>query len=181
MTTTSNGQGYQEWEGYLPGKKDIPDQSKPAKNRQMEIINKQLAKFSDPLGDFIAWQVYPSVFELFQEWGFDFCYISSGVSVHREGAFLDIDVFAASDSEAILIAVKTKLSQGDVDEHLHRLARFKRLMPRFKDVKGFGAVAAMVVPDKVASYAYRQGLFVLVQSGESVVILNDAEFIPQIW
>jgi hypothetical protein len=68
-----------------------------------------------------------------------------------------------------------------VDERLHRLARFKRLMPRFKDVKGLGAVAAMLVPDEVASYAYRQGLFVLVQSGETVVILNDAGFTPQIW
>jgi hypothetical protein len=54
-------------------------------------------------------------------------------------------------------------------------------MPRFRDVKALGAVAAMVVPDEVASYAYRQGLFVLVQSGENVVILNDAEFKPQVW
>ncbi|MFM8296509.1 MAG: DUF3782 domain-containing protein [Microcystaceae cyanobacterium] len=181
MTTTGNGQEYQEWEGYWAGKKDVPDQPSPAKNRQMEIINKQLAKFSDPLGDFIAWQVYPSVFELFQEWGFDFYYISSGVSVHREAGFFDIDVFAASDSEAILIAVKTRLNQGDVDEHLQRLAKFKRLMPRFRDVKALGAVAAMVVPDEVASYAYRQGLFVLVQSGENVIILNDGEFTPQVW
>ena len=181
MTTTSNGKGYQEGEGYLPETTDISDQPSPAKNRQMEIINKHLAKFSDPLGDFIAWQVYPYVFELFQEWGFDFYYISSGVSVHREAGFFDIDVFAASDSEAILIAVKTKLSQGDVDEHLQRLAKFKRLMPRFRDVKALGAVAAMVVPDEVASYAYRQGLFVLVQSGDNLVILNDAEFNPQIW
>jgi hypothetical protein len=35
-------------------------------------------------------------------------------------------------------------------------------MPRFKDVKRLGAVAAMLAPDEVASYAYRQGLFVLV-------------------
>jgi hypothetical protein len=54
-------------------------------------------------------------------------------------------------------------------------------MPRFRDVKALGAVAAMVVPDKVVSYAYRQGLFVLVQSGENVVILNDVEFTPQVW
>ncbi|MFM7575957.1 MAG: DUF3782 domain-containing protein, partial [Microcystaceae cyanobacterium] len=75
----------------------------------------------------------------------------------------------------------SKLTQRDVDEHLHRLAKFKRLMPHFKDVEGFGAVAAMIVPDEVASYAYRQGLFVLVQSGENMIILNDAGFTPKIW
>jgi hypothetical protein len=39
----------------------------------------------------------------------------------------------------------------------------------------------MVVPDEVARYAYRQGLFVLAQSGDSMVILNDAQFQPQSW
>jgi len=39
----------------------------------------------------------------------------------------------------------------------------------------------MVVPHEVGRYAYRQGLFVLAQSGESVVILNDAKFQPKAW
>jgi hypothetical protein len=44
-----------------------------------------------------------------------------------------------------------------------------------------GAVAAMVVPEDVARYAYRQGLFVLAQSGDGVVILNDSKLQPQRW
>jgi hypothetical protein len=35
--------------------------------------------------------------------------------------------------------------------------------------------------DEVARHAYRRGLFVLAQSGENVVILNDAQFQPQVW
>ncbi|MFO7033331.1 hypothetical protein B9T07_26915, partial [Limnospira fusiformis CCALA 023] len=61
----------------------------------------------------------------------------------------------------------------DIDEHLERLEKFKRLMPRYSDVKAMGAVAGMVVPEEVARYGYRRGLFVLAQSGDSVVILND--------
>jgi hypothetical protein len=38
-----------------------------------------------------------------------------------------------------------------------------------------------VVNEEVARYAYRRGLFVLAQSGESVIILNDAQFQPQVW
>ena len=41
MTTTSNGQEDQKWEGYLPAKKDVSDRRNPAKNRQMEIINRE--------------------------------------------------------------------------------------------------------------------------------------------
>ena len=54
-------------------------------------------------------------------------------------------------------------------------------MPRFADVNALGAVGGMVVPKDVARYAYRQGFFVLAQSGENIVILNDEKFKPRVW
>lgn len=44
-----------------------------------------------------------------------------------------------------------------------------------------GAVAAMVIPDSVARYAERNSLFVLAQSGDSVVIRNQTPFEPKAW
>ena len=44
-----------------------------------------------------------------------------------------------------------------------------------------GAVAAMVMPNDVARYAYRKGLYVLAQSGSTVLIRNDGKFSPKIW
>jgi hypothetical protein len=38
-----------------------------------------------------------------------------------------------------------------------------------------------VIPTDVARYAYRQGLFVIAQSGEDLVILNDETFKPKSW
>ncbi len=58
---------------------------------------------------------------------------------------------------------------------------YQRLMPRYSEVRAMGTVAGMVVPDDVARYAYRQGLFVLAQSGDSVEILNDGNFTPRHW
>lgn len=77
--------------------------------------------------------------------------------------------------------VKSKLSQADIDEHLERLEKFKRLMPRYGDIRAMGAIAGMVVPEDVARYGYRRGLFVLAQSGDSVIILNDDNFRPRQW
>jgi hypothetical protein len=37
-----------------------------------------------------------------------------------------------------------------------------------------------ILPEK-AHYAYGRGLFVLAQSGDSVIILNDAQFQPRVW
>jgi hypothetical protein len=68
-----------------------------------------------------------------------------------------------------------------VDEHLERLGIFKSCFPQFANFTILGAVAAMVMPEEVARAAYRKGLFVLAQSGYSVEIRNDAQFVPGQW
>ena len=156
-------------------------QSQKETDKQIKQVNKQIGELGNRLGEFVEYQVRPAVVRLFQERGIDVHEFHPGLSVTRDHEGLEIDLLVVNDADAILVEVKSKLTQRDVDDHLQRLAKFKRLMPRFRDVKALGAVAAMVVPDEVASYAYRQGLFVLVQSGENVIILNDAEFTPQVW
>ena len=44
-----------------------------------------------------------------------------------------------------------------------------------------GGVAAVAVPEDVARYAYRQGLYVLAQSGDAVEIRNDGRFAAREW
>ena len=156
-------------------------QAQKETDKQINRVSKQIGELGNRLGEFVEYQVRPAVVRLFQERGIDVHEFHPGLSVTRDHEGLEIDLLVVNDADAILVEVKSKLTQRDVDDHLQRLAKFKRLMPRFRDVKALGAVAAMVVPDEVASYAYRQGLFVLVQSGENVIILNDAEFTPQVW
>ena len=150
-------------------------------DKQINRVSQQIGELGNRLGEFVEWQVRPAVVRLFQERGIDVHEFHPGISVKRDNEGLEIDLLVVNDTDAILVEVKSKLTQRDVDEHLQRLAKFKRLMPRFRDVKALGAVAAMIVPDEVASYGCRQGLFVLVQSGENVIILNDAEFTPRVW
>jgi hypothetical protein len=45
----------------------------------------------------------------------------------------------------------------------------------------YGAVAGIGIESDADRYAYRQGLFVLAQSGDGVVILNDEQFQPKAW
>jgi hypothetical protein len=39
----------------------------------------------------------------------------------------------------------------------------------------------MLIPDNVAQYAYKKGLFVIGQTGEQLVIRNDEKFKAKIW
>ncbi|KDR59143.1 hypothetical protein [Limnospira platensis] len=149
--------------------------------QQNEKLNQELGKLGNRLGEFVECQVRPAAVQLFQKRGIAVNEFHGDLSVKRFGEALEIDLLVVNSDQAILVEVKSKLSQTDIDEHLERLEKFKRLMPRYSDVKAMGAVAGMVVPEEVARYGYRRGLFVLAQSGDSVVILNDDKFRPRQW
>ena len=148
--------------------------------RQLKLVTTAIGDLGNRLGEFVEGLVKPVVVRLFRERGIPVHQVS-GVEVDRDGESLKIDLLVVNDAEAVLVEVKSRLSQADVDEHLERLGNFKRLMPRYADVRAFGAVAAMVLPDEVGRYAYRRGLFVLAQTGDSVTILNDDRFQPRAW
>ena len=150
-------------------------------DRQIQRVSQDIGKLGNRLGEFVEWQVRPAAVQLFKQRGIDVHELQAGVSVKRNGEGLEIDLLVINDTEAVLIEVKSKLTQPDVDKHLERLDKFKRLMPRYQDVRAMAAVAAMVVPDEVRDYAYSQGLFVLAQSGDNLVILNQPNFHPRTW
>ncbi|WP_460193011.1 hypothetical protein [Thermosynechococcus sp. FA-CM-4201] len=144
-------------------------------------LNQQIGKLGNRLGEFVEWQVRPAVLRLFQSRGIAVSQLYSDVILQDGNESLEIDLLVVNTDEAVLVEVKTKLSQGDVDEHLERIAKFRRLAHQYRGTKLLGAVAGMIVPPDVARYAYRQGLFVLAQSGDGVTILNDPQFQPRAW
>jgi hypothetical protein len=150
-------------------------------DQRMKQLSEQLGRLGNRLGEFVEEMVKPAVVRLFRERGIEVHEVYPDVEVERGGEGIQIDILVVNESEAVLVEVKSKLVQADVDAHMERLGKFKHLLPRYGDIRVMGAVAAMVVPKDVARYAYRQGLFVLAQSGESVVILNDGGFQPNTW
>ncbi|MDT9189632.1 hypothetical protein H4N54_22830 [Limnospira fusiformis KN01] len=149
--------------------------------QQNQQLNRQLGELGNRLGEFVEWQVRPAVVQLFQRRGIAVNEFHPNISVKRFGEAIEIDLLVVNSDQAILVEVKSKLTETDINEHLERLEKFKRLMPAYRDFHAMGAVAGMVVPEEVASYGYRRGLFVLAQSGDSVVILNDDKFRPRQW
>ncbi|MFW5922951.1 MAG: hypothetical protein ACOCSQ_01055, partial [Planctomycetota bacterium] len=99
----------------------------------------------------------------------------------RHGLSTQVDLLVVNDDVCVVVEVKSKLDVEDVDGHLERLDNFKTIFPLYSARKIMGAVAARVIPEDVASYAYRQGLYVLGPTGEDVGVLNDESFEPRIW
>jgi len=154
-------------------------------DRTMEELKKQVRATTEavnnlttPLCLFTEEMVEPAVVQLFQERGIDVTQTMSRLKSKRPGAAMEIDILAVNGSELVAVECKSRLSKDDVDDFLDRLQRFKLAFPQFRDFQVYGAVAGIEIDQGIDSYAYRRGLFVIKQSGETVKIINDAQFQP---
>ena len=152
-------------------------------DRIVKELSKSFGSWNNRLGEFVEEMVRPAVLRLFRARGLDVHHVMRDlVVIDDEGREdMEIDLLVTNAVHAIAVECKSRLTVEDVQEHLSRLERFKHCYPRFADYRLMGAVAAMVLPDEVARYAYRQGLFVLAQSGDAILIRNDERFNPKEW
>ena len=150
-------------------------------DRKIKEVTGNIGKLGNRLGEFIEDAVRPAVVRLFRQRGIDVHEVHPNVSSQRAGEGVEIDVLVVNDVEIVAIECKSKLSVDDVNEHVERLAKLKRLLPSYAGKRVLGAVAAMVIEDSVAQYAYRKGLYVIGQSGDHLEIRNAVGFVAKNW
>ena len=152
-------------------------------DKLIQDLRTTIGQLGGRLGEFVEEMVKPAAVRLFHERGLDVRQVFRNVTRYDEqGQFLmEVDLLVVDSDTAVAIECKSNCSVDDVAEHLDRLSRFKEFFPQYVPFHLYGAVAAMVMPDDVARFAYRKGLYVLAQSGETVVIRNDEQFRPREW
>jgi hypothetical protein len=150
-------------------------------DRKIKQVSEDIGKLGSKLGDYVEDMVRPAAVRLFRERGIEVHEVHQNVNSHRGDEGIEIDLLVVNDNDVIAIECKSTLSIDDVNEQVARLAKLKRLLPAYADKQVMGAVTAMVLPDNVARYAYRQGLFVIAQTGDHLAVRNDRSFRPKIW
>ena len=93
----------------------------------------------------------------------------------------EIDVFAVNHDVGVVIEVKSRLTQDHVRKFLETLETFKTVFTEYANHRIYGALAAIEIDGDVDKYAENQGLFIIEQSGDSVYISSDRNFIPRTW
>jgi hypothetical protein len=125
--------------------------------------------------------VHPAAVRLFQERGIDVHEVHRNVISNRDGEGIEVDLLVVNNTDIIAIECKSTLGIDDVNDHLERLGKLKRLLPAYSNKQVMGAVTAMIIPENVAQYAYRQGLYVIGQTGNQLVVRNDLKFKAKFW
>jgi len=146
---------------------------------QLKKTQKLVGNLSSSIGRIVENMVKGNIVEKFQNLGYDVnnCYPKPFKNKDL-GIVGDIDLFLDEGDTAILIEVKTTLETADVREHIERIEKYRR----YVDARGngdkqrlIGAVAGAVVKGEAAQFAQENGMYVIVQSGEAVEIIESPE------
>ena len=149
--------------------------------REIKAVNTSIGRLSNRLGEFVEEALRPSAVRLFRERGIDVHEVHQNVTSDREGSAFEIDLLVVNNQDVVAIECKSNLSIDDVNEHLERLEKIKRFLPDHVNKRISGAVAGMVIPANVATYAIKKGLYVIGQNGEHLELRNEKSFTAKTW
>ncbi|MDZ7363008.1 MAG: hypothetical protein ONB46_20150 [candidate division KSB1 bacterium] len=148
--------------------------------RMHQQIMKELGGVTESLSRFSEQMVFPATKRLFSKRGIELNRLYANLEAHLNGDNMETDVIGLGPQCAVLIEVKLRLRQEDVEEFLaKKLRRFFDFFPSFRRPVLYGGVAGMSIDKGVDRFAYKQGLFVISQTGDNLRILNDKKFRPR--
>jgi hypothetical protein len=152
---------------------------------QLEAIVARTSRNVDDLtgkwGKFVEGMVAPACKTLFADRHIPVHKVLQRVQAEYEGRHMEIDILVVNAGCVVLVEVKSTLKVDDVRDHLERLGQFREFFPEYADRQILGAVAGIVIEEQADRFAYREGLFVIGQAGDTVRILNDPQFQPKTW
>ena len=156
---------------------------------QIERTSKAVGNLGNSVGKIVEHMLGERIIEKFQALGY-------GVThpVRRNCSFVntklgingEFDLTLVDSDVVILIEVKTRLKTASVRKHTKKIEEYRDhivsagfMQPPFTHLlpstRFIGAVAGAVVEDEAIKFAHKNGLYTIVQSGESVEIVKVPE------
>jgi len=165
------------YRGFGETDKRIEESDKRFKE-EMKKLTKQVSDVTDSLGRFAESTVFPAVTPLLKKRGIRINHLWGRLPAVQKGQGMELDIAGIGDDCAIAIEVKLRLKQEDVESFIEKLSKVFEFYPLLKRPTLYGGVAAMTIDKDVERFAYKQGLFILTQTGDNVRIVNDRAFRP---
>jgi hypothetical protein len=155
--------------------------------RTVKRVSRDIGRLGGRIGDIIEHMVGGgNIVKQFQALDYDVtAHYRNKIFGQGTQNYGEIDLILEDGDVAILISVKTKLTTGDVRQHIEQLEKYRRHV----DTKGngdkqrfIGAVAGAVADQNVIDFAQKKGFYVIVQSGVAVEIITSPEgFVAKEW
>jgi hypothetical protein len=151
--------------------------------RFLKELGKQMGDLHNRFGELAEHLVVPSIAQRFNEMGFHFDSVAPGgekIFGENGKVIAQTDILLKNSDYIVAIEVKAKPDMEDVPEHINRLGILRNYWTNKGDRrKLLGAIAGAIFPETVKKAAVKAGLFVLVQSGDTMKIEIPEGFVPR--
>jgi len=166
-------------------RQEISDLSKEVQ-QEISNLSKNIGGLNNSIGKITEAMFLPEIHTKFNTFGYNFNVSSTSTNktFRDEGqAIAEADIYLENGSISMIVEVKTELTTTHIDEHIKRIEIIKSYFNKYNNNRSIlGAVAGTIINSNAIKYAQKNGLFVLVQSGESVKIADMPEgFKPRTW
>ena len=140
-------------------------------------VTKNLGGLGNTVGKMMESMLSEQLWRKFVEIGYEFSEQSRRrkFAINRQ-VVAEADFWLENGEYVMAVEVKTELSIDDVKTHIERLDVIRSYMDGKRDArKLIGAVAGGIVAKNVEDFAYKNGLYVVVQSGDAVKVATTPE------
>ena len=150
------------------------EQSSQELKKLVADVTKNLGGLGNTLGKLTEALLSSELWKKFVELGYEFSRQSQRYQfVENRRVIAEADFWLENGEYAMAVEVKTELTLDDVKMHLERMDVIRRYMDSHGDArKMIGAVAGGIVAANVASFAHRNGFYVVVQSGDAIAVAD---------
>jgi hypothetical protein len=154
-------------------------------DKKIKQTNEQYGGLSHCIGEVVEHLVAPGIEEKFNEMGYHFSEVYDGenrIKNEKGEKIAQIDILMENGETVLAVEVKSKPNSKDVKEHIERLKKLREVRRGKKDGrKIIGALAGAVFKDNVKTAAQDAGLFVIVQTGDTMNIEVPEGWKPKAW
>ncbi|MDR2095687.1 MAG: hypothetical protein LBP76_09255 [Treponema sp.] len=154
-------------------------------DKRFKQTHKEVGALSNRIGEIVEHLMSPKLHRKFKALGYRLENMSRDYEIYdsADRHLVEVDVFLENGDYAVAVEVKSKPSQDDVDDHVKRMELLRGWADRRQDRRKFlGALAGAVIKAEVRDYAFKRGLFVIEQSGETIEVNKPpAPWEPKAW
>jgi hypothetical protein len=144
-----------------------------------------IGKLGNRFGELVEHLVGPNIKEKFNEMGFCFTKTGMGVDISDPKNLKDaieVDILLENGDRVMVVEVKSKPNDKDVNDHLRRIEILRRHADRNHDSRRYqGAIAGAIMSEAVRRYILKKGLYVIEQTGDTVRINIPKGFKAREW
>ena len=135
-----------------------------------KALDKQIGSLTNLFGDFTLGMVAPRLQEKFA--GLGFVFLRSNLNVvfedKKNDISFEVDVLLENGDRAMLVEVKTKITEERVNKHIQRLEKMRRYADLHNDKRMFiGAIAGFVMTDNERKLVLEQGFYLIEPDGDN--------------